>query len=96
MRLMVLLPKLWGPGLLVCAAGADERCRLEATSKLLCLCVQVMELLGQSLWDVCNVPLRNCLSESYVACVAVEALDILRGMHEKGWGTLLCHCPALV
>ena len=48
--------------------------------------VQIMELLGQSLWDVCNVPARNCLSEAYVACVAIEALTILQGMHEKGWG----------
>ena len=54
--------------------------------------LQIMELLGQSLWDVCNVPARNCLSEAYVACVAVEALAILQGMHEKGYAT----CPLKV
>ena len=54
--------------------------------------LQIMELLGQSLWDVCNVPARNCLSEAYVACVAIEALAILQGMHEKGYAT----CPLKV
>ena len=44
-----------------------------------------MELLGQSLWDMCNMPLRNCLSEAHAACVAVEAISILQGIHEKGW-----------
>ena len=53
-------------------------------------CSQIMELLGQSLWDVCNVPARNCLSESYVACVAIEALDILQGIHEKGCAAQPC------
>lgn len=43
-----------------------------------------MELLGKSLWDICNLPHRTTLSEQYVACVAVECLSILEGIHEKG------------
>ncbi|KAK9804096.1 hypothetical protein WJX73_007044 [Symbiochloris irregularis] len=48
-------------------------------------CVMIMELLGKSLWDICNVPHRTSLSEQYAACVAVECLSILEGIHEKGY-----------
>jgi hypothetical protein len=48
-----------------------------------CCCVQVMDLLGPSLWDVWNSRAQH-LSEAYVACVAMEALSILKALHEKG------------
>lgn len=46
--------------------------------------VQVMDLLGPSLWDVWNQQYQH-LSEGYVACVAVEALTILQALHNKGY-----------
>ena len=55
-----------------------------------------MELLGKSLWDICNIPHRNNLSEQYVACVAVECLSILEGIHEKGNARRLSTRPDLL
>ena len=47
------------------------------------LCAQVMDLLGPSLWDVWNQKNQH-LSDTYVACVAMEALSILQSLHSKG------------
>jgi hypothetical protein len=44
---------------------------------------QVMDLLGPSLWDVWNTQ-GQYLSQTYVACVAMEALLILQALHTKG------------
>ena len=49
------------------------------------LLLQVMDLLGSSLWDIWNAEGQS-MSEQYVACMAVEALTILEHMHRKGWG----------
>ena len=46
--------------------------------------VQIMDLLGPSLWDVWNQEGQQ-LTAQYVACVAVEALTILEDLHKKGW-----------
>ena len=45
--------------------------------------VQVMDLLGPSLWDMWNQSGQH-LTETYVACVAMEALTILQALHLKG------------
>ena len=45
---------------------------------------QVMDLLGQSLWDVWNAA-GMVMTDQYVACIAVEALTILEQLHKKGW-----------
>eukprot|EP00798_Chlamydomonas_sp_ICE-L_P008239 gene8239-1505_t len=46
--------------------------------------VMVMDLLGPSLWDIWNSH-RQHLAEAYVACVAMEAVSILQGLHAKGY-----------
>jgi len=46
--------------------------------------IMVMDLLGPSLWDVWNQHYQH-LSEGYAACVAVEALNILQSLHNKGY-----------
>lgn len=46
--------------------------------------IMAMDLLGPSLWDVWNSN-GQVLSESYVACVAVEAILILQAVHSKGY-----------
>lgn len=48
-----------------------------------CAASQVMDLLGPSLWDVWNQQGQH-LSETYVACVAMEALAILQALHARG------------
>ena len=48
--------------------------------------VQVMELLGPSLWDVWKKT-EHSLSPEYAACVAVEALTILEDLHRRGSDT---------
>ena len=45
--------------------------------------VQIMDILGPSLWDVWNQNSQH-LSEAYVACVAIESLTILQALHAKG------------
>lgn len=45
--------------------------------------LQVMDLLGPSLWDMWNQSGQH-LTEAYVACVAMEALTILQALHLKG------------
>jgi hypothetical protein len=47
-------------------------------------CAQVMELLGPSLWDDWNARGSGGMPLPFVACVAVEALRILEGLHAKG------------
>jgi len=46
--------------------------------------VMVMDILGPSLWDVWNEK-NNRLSESFVASIAIEAIAILAGLHQKGY-----------
>lgn len=41
------------------------------------------DLLGSSLWDIWNQEGQQ-LTAQYVACVAVEALNILEALHQKG------------
>lgn len=45
--------------------------------------VQVLDLLGPSLWDLWNDN-ADTMTEQYVACIAMEALVILQNVHEKG------------
>lgn len=45
--------------------------------------IMVMDLLGPSLWDVWNKSNQH-LEESFVACIAIEALHILQQVHAKG------------
>ncbi len=46
-------------------------------------CVQVMDMLGPSLWDVWNSR-GQVMSQEMVSCIAVEALSILEKLHAKG------------
>ena len=43
-----------------------------------------MDLLGPSLWDVWNSQ-GQAMNSNYVACVAVEAIFILKELHLKGY-----------
>ena len=45
--------------------------------------LQVMDLLGPSLWDAWNTQSID-MTPQYVACVAVEAIIILQALHDKG------------
>ena len=54
---------------------------------------QAMELLGPSLWDEWNSRGAGSMPVPFVACVAVEALRILEGLHERGCA--LCSVPQL-
>ena len=45
--------------------------------------VQVMDVLGPSLWDVWNTQGQG-MPQEMVACIAVEALSILERLHQKG------------
>lgn len=45
--------------------------------------MQIMDLLGQSLWDVWNAA-GQVMTDQYVACIAVEAIVILEHLHKKG------------
>lgn len=45
--------------------------------------VQVMDMLGPSLWDVWNSQ-GQVMSQEMVACIGVEALAILEKLHAKG------------
>lgn len=56
--------------------------------------MQIMELLGPSLWDVWKQTDQSLATE-YVACVAVEALTILEDLHSRGCDTHpVCKCIA--
>ncbi len=44
---------------------------------------QVMDMLGPSLWDVWNSQ-GQVMSQEMVACIAMEALSILKELHAKG------------
>ena len=46
--------------------------------------VMVMDILGPSLWDTWNEN-GNALSEMFVACIAMEAIAILQGLHSRGY-----------
>ena len=49
------------------------------------MAVQIMELLGPSLWDVWKKTEHSqSLQIEFVACVAVEALIILEDFHSRG------------
>ena len=45
--------------------------------------LQVMDMLGPSLWDVWNSS-GQVMSQEMVACIALEALSILKELHAKG------------
>ena len=47
------------------------------------LVIQVMDILGPSLWDVWNSQ-GQVMSQEMVSCIAVEALCILEKLHAKG------------
>lgn len=46
--------------------------------------VMVMDMLGPSLWDVWNSQ-GQVMSQEMVACIALEALSILKDLHAKGY-----------
>ena len=46
--------------------------------------MQVMDVLGPSLWDVWNSQ-GQIMSSEMVACIAVEAVYILKDLHAKGY-----------
>lgn len=46
--------------------------------------MQVMDILGPSLWDVWNSQ-GQVMSQEMVSCIAVEALTILEKLHAKGY-----------
>ena len=54
--------------------------------------MQVMDVLGPSLWDVWNSQ-GQIMSSEMVACIAVEAVYILKDLHAKGYvhGLSLIH-----
>lgn len=45
-------------------------------------------MLGPSLWDVWNTQ-GQMMSQEMVACIAVEALTILKELHGKGYNYIL-------
>jgi hypothetical protein len=45
--------------------------------------MQVMDMLGPSLWDVWNNN-SHSMSVEMVACIGIEAISILEKMHSKG------------
>ena len=44
-----------------------------------------MDILGPSLWDLTTENGASHLSEEMVACIAVEAISILKSLHTLGW-----------
>ncbi len=54
------------------------------------ICMQVMDMLGPSLWDVWNSR-GQVMSQEMVSCIAVEALSILEKLHAKGCATSPSH-----
>lgn len=57
-------------------------CRAVTCCAAIC-CVQAMDMLGPSLWDVWNSQ-GQVMTQEMVACIAVEALSILKDLHSKG------------
>ncbi|KAH8514398.1 hypothetical protein H0E87_007290 [Populus deltoides] len=48
--------------------------------------MEVMDMLGPSLWDVWNNNFNsNLMSTEMVACIAIEAISILEKMHSRGY-----------
>lgn len=45
--------------------------------------LQVMDLLGPSLWDLWNTQ-NQALDPDFCACVAMESIAILKAVHAKG------------
>ena len=56
--------------------ATDGSCQLS-------MLLQVMDILGPSLWDVWNSQ-GQVMSQEMVSCIAVEALCILEKLHAKG------------
>lgn len=56
------------------------------------LALQVMDMLGPSLWDVWNSR-GQVMSQEMVSCIAVEALSILEKLHQKGCAPVLLLSP---
>lgn len=56
--------------------ASDGSCKLSTL-------LQVMDILGPSLWDVWNSQ-GQVMSQEMVSCIAVEALCILEKLHAKG------------
>ena len=54
--------------------------------------MQVMDMLGPSLWDVWNSR-GQVMSQEMVSCIAVEALSILEKLHAKGCATSPTYLP---
>ncbi|KAM3218294.1 hypothetical protein P3L10_022824 [Capsicum annuum] len=46
--------------------------------------VEVMDMLGPSLWDVWNNN-SHAMSDEMVACIAIEAISILEKLHSRGY-----------
>ena len=65
------------------AASTMRQC--DETRALSSVTAQIMELLGPSLWDLCKEK-EPILSVEFVAYIAIEALQILEGLHVKGCG----------
>ena len=57
--------------------------RCNETPALRGVTAQIMELLGNSLWDLCKEK-EPILSVEFVAYIAIEALKILQCLHFKG------------
>ena len=49
--------------------------------------MQVMDMLGPSLWDIWNTQ-GQVMSQEMVSCIAVESLTILEKLHAKGCAPL--------
>lgn len=59
---------------------------LQTNNPCPCCCCgvpQAMDMLGPSLWDVWNSQ-GQVMTQEMVACIAVEALSILKDLHSKG------------
>ena len=65
----------------LCSTFSPAACRRQSAVRS---CLQAMELLGPSLWDEWNARGAGSMPVPFVACVAVEALRILQGLHQKG------------
>ena len=46
------------------------------------LCLQILELLGKSLWDLYKQ--KGTLTARVLSCVAIEAITMLQDMHQRG------------
>lgn len=73
-------PRLHTPCVLLVWAVLSIVCRVQ--SAFVCA-MQAMDMLGPSLWDVWNSQ-GQVMTQEMVACIAVEALSILKDLHSKG------------